>query len=159
MFGYKDENGDNDAIKSPMTGKVIPLSEVNDAAFASESMGKGFAIIPEDGQVVAPFDGEVVALFPTKHAIGLKRVDGLEILIHVGIDSVNLNGEGYEAFVKAGDFVKANTPLLKVDLNVLKEHGIDSTTPVIVTNSHDYQTIQVKNVKTIQSNEAVLNVK
>lgn len=138
MFGYKDENGDNDAIKSPMTGKVIPLSEVNDAAFASESMGKGFAIIPEDGQVVAPFDGEVVALFPTKHAIGLKRVDGLEILIHVGIDSVNLNGEGYEAFVKAGDFVKANTPLLKVDLNVLKEHGIDSTTPVIVTNSHDY---------------------
>lgn len=159
MFGYKDENGDNDAIKSPMTGKVIPLSEVNDAAFASESMGKGFAIIPEDGQVVAPFDGEVVALFPTKHAIGLKRVDGLEILIHVGIDSVNLNGEGYEAFVKAGDFVKANTPLLKVDLNVLKEHGIDSTTPVIVTNSHDYQTIQVKNVKTIHSHEAILNVK
>ena len=159
MFGYKDENGDNDAIKSPMTGKVIPLSEVNDAAFASESMGKGSAIIPEDGQVVAPFDGEVVALFPTKHAIGLKRVDGLEILIHVGIDPVNLNGESYEAFVKSGDFVKANTPLLKVDLNVLKEHGIDSTTPVIVANSHDYQTIQVKNVKTIQSNEAILNVK
>lgn len=72
MFGYKDENSDSDAIKSPMTGKVIPLSEVNDAAFARESMGKGFAIIPENGQVVAPYDGEVLALFPTKHAIGLK---------------------------------------------------------------------------------------
>lgn len=159
LFGYKDEKGDDHAVKSPMTGKVIPLTEVNDAAFASESMGKGFAIIPENGQVVAPFDGEVVALFPTKHAIGLKRVDGLEILIHVGIDSVNLNGEGYEAFVKVGDFVKANDLLLKVDLNVLKEHSVDSTTPVIVTNSHDYQTIQVKNVKTIQSNEAILDVR
>lgn len=159
VLGFDDvKNEDLKSVDAPMSGDVIALSEVQDAAFASEQMGKGYAIIPTDGKVVAPFDGEIVALFPTKHAIGIKRIDGLELLIHIGLDTVNLNGEGFKSYVAVGTHVKAGDLLIEFDLDGMKKKGYDLTTPVIVTNSDQYKNVSFQNKKTIQMNEVILNV-
>lgn len=120
-------------ILAPVKGTVLPLSSIEDQVFASGAMGEGFAIKMEDGHVKAPFDGEVVMTFPTKHAIGLKDKAGNEVLIHVGMDTVNLNGEGFTLFVKEGDRVKAGDRLLDVDLDFIREKGCGDVTPVVVT--------------------------
>lgn len=156
VMGFEDEG--SKAIKAPIEGEVIALDQINDAAFASGTMGKGCAIIPTDGKVVAPFDGEIVALFPTKHAIGIKRVDGLELLIHIGLDTVNLNSEGFDAKVKVKDHVKTGDTLVTFDLDLLKSKGYDVTTPVIVTNSNNYKTIEVKKFGGVKGKEELLNV-
>ncbi len=97
-------------------------------------MGDGFAIEPIEGTLVSPINGEVMTVFPTKHAIGLKTVEGIEILIHVGLDTVNLKGEGFEAFVREGDSVQQGTPLLQVNLDYVKKHAPSIVTPVVFTN-------------------------
>ena len=105
-------------IIAPLTGRIVKLEEVPDKVFAEKIMGDGFAIEPKDNIVVAPVDGEIAILFPTKHAIGMVTAEGLELLIHVGIDTVKLNGEGFKAFVKQGDKVKAGDKLLEVDFKI-----------------------------------------
>lgn len=125
-------------VKSPLRGAVLPLSEVNDDAFKSEALGKGCAIVPVDGQVVAPIDGVVSALFETKHAIGLTGEDGLEVLIHIGLDTVKLGGEHFIAHVAQGDQVKVGDALITFDIEAILEAGYDVTTPVVVTNTQSY---------------------
>ena len=155
LFGIpKDKKADNaeqspinsqtqiDTISSPMTGKLINLNQVNDPTFASGLMGKGAAIIPTIGETVAPEDGEVVSLFRTKHAIGFQTQSGAEILIHIGIDTVKLDGQHFEAHVEAGQKVKKGDRLVSFDIEAIKQAGFEVTTPIIITNSNDYIDVQ-----------------
>ncbi|WP_026672842.1 beta-glucoside-specific PTS transporter subunit IIABC [Alkalihalobacterium bogoriense] len=145
-------------IVSPMTGKVVPLQEVNDAAFASETMGKGIAIEPTVGKVVSPVEGTVSVVFPTGHAIGLTTNDGAEILIHIGINTVQLNGKHFTPVVKQGDTVKEGDLLVSFDLENIKEAGFDVTTPIIITNTDQYlEVIETKQVE-IQAKEPLLTL-
>ncbi|MES1035693.1 beta-glucoside-specific PTS transporter subunit IIABC [Bacillus pumilus] len=125
-------------VQAPMSGKVIPLSEVNDSVFSSEMMGKGVAILPDKGVVQAPFSGKVVTVTPTKHAIGLVSDDGIELLIHVGIDTVSLNGQFFDVLVKEGDEIKTGDHLLLFDIEGIQSNHLDVVTPIIVTNSTQY---------------------
>lgn len=134
---------------SPMDGEIMPLEKVSDQVFASLAMGDGFAIKMSSNTIVSPVDGEVVAIFPTKHAIGLLGNDGNEYLIHVGFDTVNLKGEGFELAIAAGDKVKQGDLLLTIDLDVMKKHNVDLTSPVVVTNLEQRQVkLLVKGVVT-----------
>ncbi|WP_373760764.1 PTS system trehalose-specific EIIBC component [Streptococcus ferus] len=126
-------------VKSPLTGQVKPLSEAVDPVFAQGVMGTGVLVLPSEGELVAPVDGVVSVLFPTKHAIGLVSDDGVELLVHIGMDTVNLEGKGFEAHVKQGDHVKVGDKLISFDIETIKEAGYPVETPVIVTNQNDYQ--------------------
>lgn len=152
-YDLKEKN----TIYSPLTGEVIPLSEVNDLAFSSGSMGEGCAIIPENGQVSAPFDGTVVAIFPTKHAIGLKSNDGIEILIHIGLDTVNDQGKEFTSKVKMGDTIVRGQILIEFNMQALKDKGYDLTTPIIITEGGKVNECS-ENTK-IQSGNILLNLK
>lgn len=144
-------------ISSPMTGKCIPLSDVSDPTFASELMGKGMAIIPTIGQVVAPEDGEVVSIFRTKHAIGFMTDSQVEILIHVGIDTVKLDGQYFEAHVQMGDKVTKGTPLVSFDIEGIKQAGFEITTPIIVSNSDNFIDVTaISNLTEVKSGESLL---
>ena len=126
----------------PLNGESLPLSEVPDPVFGSGAMGPGFAIQPTDGEVRAPLSGVVETVFPTRHAIGLKTDSGLEILIHVGIDTVNLNGQGFSALVKQGERVTAGQPLLRADLDAIHPQVPSVITPIIFTNLEDGTAIE-----------------
>ncbi|MBR4422400.1 MAG: PTS glucose transporter subunit IIA [Erysipelotrichaceae bacterium] len=129
-------------IKAPVNGKVIPAKEIPDDAFAGEMMGPSVGIEPSEGIVYAPFDGEVLMLFPTSHAIGLKSDSGMEVLIHIGVDTVNMNGDGFEAFVAQGDKVKAGDKLLGFDRKKIKEASHPDTLIVALTNDLDLTDIK-----------------
>lgn len=131
----------SETILAPVAGEVCPLSEVKDEVFSSGAMGQGLAIKPSEGLLKSPVDGTVSLVFPTGHAIGLKSKNGAEILIHIGMDTVELNGEGFEVLVSKDQEVKAGQPLVKFDLDAIKAKGYDLTTPVIITNSKSYQEI------------------
>ncbi|HEL0004272.1 TPA: PTS beta-glucoside transporter subunit IIBCA [Streptococcus equi subsp. zooepidemicus] len=135
------------SIYAPMVGTVLPLSEVPDETFSSKLLGEGLAILPNEEYVYAPFDGEVITLFPTKHAIALKNAKGVDVLIHVGIDTVELKGQGFEQLVKAGDTVKQGQPLLRVDLELIGSKGYSLVTPFVVTNSSEQLEIIVNDNK------------
>jgi glucose-specific phosphotransferase system IIA component len=128
------ENKAEYPIYAPLCGEVIDMSQVPDPVFAEKMMGDGFAIKPTSGLVLSPVRGKVIVAFPTKHAIGLSSEDGLEILVHVGIDTVKLKGEGFELLIKEGDTVKVGTPLVKVDLAYVEAHAKSLITPVVFTN-------------------------
>ena len=125
-------------ILAPAEGKCVPMSEVNDPTFSQEILGKGIAIIPAVGKVYAPADGEVTMVFETKHALSVKTSDGAELIIHIGLDTVNLQGKYFNAHVAAGDKVKAGDLLMEFDIDKIKEAGYDVITPVIVCNTPDY---------------------
>ena len=128
-------------ILTPVEGTVVPLAQVKDAAFSAGIMGKGAAIEPTVGEVHAPFNGTVVTLFPTKHALGLISDEGVELLIHIGIDTVQLEGKYFEAFVKQGQRINKGDLLVKFDLEKINEAGYSTQIPIIVTNSQDYQEV------------------
>lgn len=130
---------------SPLSGKIIPLSKVNDSVFAEKTLGNGFAIIPSNNKVYAPFDGEVVSLYPTKHAIGLKDKYNHEILIHIGIDTVNLKGEGFKLYVAQDEKVQAGQLLLEFDAQITQDKNIDLTTPIIFIGNQDIEEIKLDN--------------
>lgn len=130
-------------IIAPITGEVVALEQVPDAVFAEKMMGDGFAIIPKDNIVVAPIDGEIAILFPTKHAIGMISEDNLELLIHVGIDTVTLNGDGFKTFVKQGDKVKAGDKLLEVNFDSIKEKVPSIITPIVFSNLNENKYIDI----------------
>ncbi len=129
-------------IQSPVSGHVLPLSESQDEAFASEALGKGMVILPSEGIVKAPFHAKVEALFPTNHAICLTGENGVEMMIHIGIDTVKLDGKGFKAFVKNGDTVKAGDPLVEFDIAVIKEAGYSDQTMVLITNSDEFALVE-----------------
>ena len=130
-----------DVVYAPLTGKAVELKEVNDPTFAEEILGKGAAIIPAEGKVYAPVDGTVTALFETKHAIGFESTGGMEVLIHVGLDTVKLKGKYFTAHVDAGQEVKKGQLLLEFDMDAIKKEGYDVITPVIITNAYDYSDV------------------
>ena len=146
-------------VKSPIVGEAKKLGEVNDAVFGQECMGKGIAIMPSEGKVYAPFDGVVEAFFNTKHAIGLKSKDGLEVLIHVGIDTVNLEGKYFTDKVKQGDEVKAGQLLLEFDMDSIKKEGYDIITPVIVTNTDNYSDVICNATGNVSKDSSILKIK
>lgn len=132
-----------DEIIIPIDGKLIPISEVPDPVFGQKMMGDGFAIEPENGLVVSPVDGKILNVFPTKHAIGIQSSSGREILIHFGIDTVKLGGEGFEIFVAEGDEVKQGQQLLKVDVEYVKQHAPSIITPIVFTNLNEGQQVLI----------------
>ncbi|HEM3454733.1 sucrose-specific PTS transporter subunit IIBC [Streptococcus suis] len=127
-----------ETLVSPLSGDVVALENVNDPVFSSGAMGKGLAVKPTEGVVYAPADAEVTIAFETGHAYGLKTASGAELLIHIGIDTVSMNGNGFEKLVAAGDKVKAGTPIAKFDAAKIAEAGLDDTTMIIVTNTADF---------------------
>ena len=128
-------------VYAPIEGKAVSLKQVDDATFSEEIMGKGAAIIPTVGRAVAPVDGVVSALFETKHAIGITSEDGVELLIHIGLDTVKLGGKHFTAHIKAGDKVKKGDLLVEFDIEAIKKAGYDTITPVLVTNAYDYKDV------------------
>ncbi|MGT2845645.1 beta-glucoside-specific PTS transporter subunit IIABC [Streptococcus massiliensis] len=146
-------------VNSPLSGQVIALEDTPDAVFASGAMGQGVAIEPKIGEVIAPADGVVRLLFPTNHAIGLATDDGAEILIHVGMDTVELDGKGFTAHITQGSKVKAGQLLLSFDIAAIKEAGYKVTTPIIVTNTADYANITTLAKEEIDFGAPLLEVK
>ncbi|GGI14620.1 glucose-specific PTS transporter subunit IIBC [Gottfriedia solisilvae] len=134
----------DEEIINPIEGEIIPITEVPDQVFSGKMMGDGFAIIPSEGTVVSPVDGEIVNVFPTKHAIGILSKGGKEILIHIGIDTVKLNGEGFEVLVAQGDKVTKGQQLVKVDLHFIRENAPSTITPVVFTNLSEGQEVVIE---------------
>ncbi|MEB6378431.1 PTS beta-glucoside transporter subunit IIABC [Leclercia adecarboxylata] len=149
--------GENEVL-SPMSGTVLALDQVPDATFASGLLGKGAAIIPADNRVIAPFAGEVASLFATKHAIGLLSDNGIEVLIHVGIDTVKLDGRPFTAHVKVGDKIQPGDLLLEFDRQAIIDAGYDLATPIIVSNSDDYSDVVTLPSTTVQAGSPLLCV-
>ena len=145
-------------VSSPITGKVVPLSETPDAVFASGAMGKGVAIEPSVGEVVAPVDGVIRLLFPTNHAIGLATDDDAELLIHVGMDTVALDGKGFTAHVVQGSKVKKGQLLLSFDINAIKDAGYSVTTPIIVTNTDRFKDLKILAEGEVKLGEPLLSL-
>ncbi len=133
LFGKKEVKKEETVI-APLTGKIVNIEEVPDPTFAQKMMGDGIAIEPTEGVVVSPVDGEIVQFFHTKHAIGIQSESGAEILIHVGLETVSMNGEGFEGHVNVGDKVKAGDKLLSFDLDLIKEKAASTVTPIVITN-------------------------
>lgn len=125
-------------ILAPFTGKVAPIDQCADPVFASRAMGDGLVITPENGTLVSPVDGTVMMVFPTKHAIGLQSRDGTEILIHIGMDTVSLDGRPYTVLVESGQCVKAGQKLIKADLDAIREAGLSVETPIVITNGKSF---------------------
>lgn len=136
MFKKLFQKSDEIEIIAPMSGELVSLEKVPDPVFAEKMMGEGAAIIPSEGNVVAPVNGKVVQVPDTKHAIGLEAEDGTEVLIHVGLETVGLKGQGFSLKVKPGDQVKIGTPLIDVDLSYISEHAANTITPVVITNTN-----------------------
>lgn len=138
----EEETKDNETvIYAPVEGELVDLTTIKDEVFSSLAMGNGVAISPVKGEVKAPFDGIITTFFPTGHAIGMEADNGAEILIHVGMDTVSLDGEGFVPQVKEGDRVKKGQLLLKFDMDVIKAHGLETITPVVLTNTDDLQSV------------------
>lgn len=128
MFNFfKKSKSKGDELKAPIKGNLIPLSEVSDDVFSQKMLGDGFAVKPTGQEVVAPVSGTITPLFPTKHAIGIKTAEGLEVLIHLGIDTVELKGKPFKLFVEQGDSVKAGDKLAEMDIADVADHGLDNT--------------------------------
>lgn len=146
LFGKKPKQpapaSEGFRVASPLSGTVRVLSQIEDPVFSSEALGKGCAIEPSRGEVTAPFDGTIVQVAATKHAVGVRSAEGLEVLIHVGMETVELGGRGYELLVREGDVVKKGQLLLRFDLEAITAAGYRLTTPVVVTNSDDYADVE-----------------
>ena len=155
----KPEVGNTQHIAAPASGEVLPLSEAGDAAFSEGLLGKGAVIVPKVGEIIAPFDGVVVTLFPTKHAIGLLSSQGAELLIHVGIDTVQLDGQFFESFVKQGEVIKQGQKLLSFDIKAIETAGFNTQIPIIVTNTQDYSQVEATTAQTINEGESFITVR
>jgi glucose PTS system EIICBA or EIICB component len=141
------------SIASPLTGKIMPISDVPDEVFSGKMMGDGFAVEPTGNVVVSPVDGKIINVFPTKHAIGIESKEGREILIHFGIDTVNLKGEGFDVFVEQGDEVKQGQELMKVNLEYIKENAKSTVTPIVFTNLQDGEKIVLNKKDAVEKGE------
>lgn len=148
----------DDAIDSPVKGRIIPLADVNDAVFASGAMGKGIAIYPKIGEIIAPADCTITALYPTLHAIGLKLDNGLEILIHIGIDTVKLQGQFFKSYVQVGQHIPKETKIISFDIDKIEQQGLDLTTSIIVVNSQLYKNIEGSNQVEVDYNDKLLAI-
>ena len=146
-------------LSACLNGTVVPLAEVKDEAFASGALGDGIAIEPIDGELVAPADGEISSTFETHHAVGMTTVDGAELLMHIGIDTVKLGGKHFTYLVNEGDKVKKGQPLIRLELEAIKAEGYPVTTPLIVCNTDDYAAVAAKASGTVKQGDALLELK
>lgn len=135
------------SIYAPMTGDIIPIAEVPDPTFSEKMMGDGVAIEPKDGEVRAPVDGEIVQLFPTKHAIGIRSQLGVEVLVHIGLETVGLDGQGFEAHVQQGEYVKKGDLLITIDLKYIRKHAESTISPIVITNSNEWTLTETENAQ------------
>lgn len=145
-------------LVSPLSGTAIAMTEVSDPVFASECMGRGIAIVPDEGTLYAPADGTVIVLADTGHAVGMKTDAGTEVLMHIGIDTVALEGKPFTARVKLGDHVTAGQPLMDIDLEYIRAQGLDTVTPVIVTNTADYASVEALADGPVKPGDPVVSV-
>ncbi|GAA0595487.1 PTS glucose transporter subunit IIA [Virgibacillus siamensis] len=152
LFGKKEVS-----VAAPMNGNLVQLSDVPDPVFNQKMMGDGIAIQPDDGKVVAPVDGEIIQIPETKHAIGLRTADGVEILIHIGLESVSLKGEGFTVKTEVGKSVSTGDELLEFDLEYVREHAADTVTPIVITNSQETEkTFVMTEEKSCKAAETVI---
>lgn len=149
---------DSNSIKSPLTGNVVALTDVPDPVFAGLMLGKGIAIEPTSGEVVSPVNGTVTTVFPTGHAVGLTSDNGIEVLIHVGMDTVSLNGKGFTQHVKAGEKVTIGQKLVTVDLEAVKAAGYPIVTPIVITNTADFADVTTTQASSVTSGDDLLTI-
>lgn len=165
MFYKEDELVQNESeekdtiLLSPLEGEVVPLESIEDQTFASGMLGKGLAIIPSQGTLKSPVDGEIIALFPTGHAIGLKSDSGIEILIHIGMDTVQLNGRGFSTKVTAGEHVQKGQVLIEFDQKLIQSEGYSLVTPVLVTNWEEFSDMTIENQQDIAFGQKMISVR
>ena len=133
-FGKNQDDVKEEVIYSPVDVELMDMTDVPDPVFSKIMLGDGVAVKPKNGTIVSPVDGEVIQLFHTKHAIGIRTLSGLELLIHIGLETVGLNGEGFEAHIKEGDKVKAGDPLITCDLALIEEKAASTVTPIVIMN-------------------------
>ncbi len=162
MFGGKAETETQKSneiiINSPLTGKVLDLTQIEDAAFSSGVLGNGVAIEPTVGVAVSPVDGTVETLFKTNHAIGIVTESGAEILIHIGMDTVKLDGKHFTAKIAQGDVVKMGQPLVEFDIEAIKAEGYSLVTPVVVTNSDNFESINFTFDRNVEIKEELIKL-
>lgn len=159
MFSFLKKKKNDIVIGSPCKGTAVPLSEVNDPTFSEGILGPGAAVIPAEGKIVAPADGTIQLVFNTLHAISMLTEDNAELVIHVGIDTVNRKGEGFTSHVAAGDKVKKGDLLLEVDLDALKADGYDTVTPVIVCNGTEFSSVKDSAGKEVSALDEIIIIK
>lgn len=158
MFGLFKKKKTEYLLGAPAKGKAVPLSEVNDPTFSEGMLGQGVAVIPSEGKIYAPIDGEVGMVFDTLHAVSLTADCGAEVLIHVGLDTVKMNGDGFVGHVQAGDKVKKGDLLLEVDLEKVKAAGYDTITPMLICNTDDYASVEGLSGKGVQPGDDVIKI-
>jgi len=156
MFGLFKSKGVT--VLSPTGGEIISLESVNDEVFSQKMVGDGIAIIPHNGTFVAPFDGEITKLFSTLHAYSIKHKSGLEVIVHIGLETVSLAGDGFEALVSQGEIVKAGEIVIKADLEKIKSLGKDMVTPIVITQMQKYTSLE-KYTGAVESKEPIMEVK
>ena len=156
-FFKKSQKTENNHVKlyNPINGNVVPISEVADPVFSQKMMGDGFGVEPTDGEVYSPVDGKIASVFPTKHALGLKLDNGVDLLIHIGIDTVELEGKPFTVLVEEGDQVTPETLLVKVDLDALKEAGKKDTVIIAFTNMEVVEDYSLSNTGNINRGELI----
>ncbi len=156
MFFKKKKTG---SILSICDGQTVSLSEVGDAVFAERILGDGVALFPESEEICSPVDGKVIQVFETKHAYSILSDDGLEILVHIGLNTVELSGEGFEAFVKAGDVIKKGDKIAKINIEYIESMGYQLYTPILITNLDKIQKMDIKVQKVKKGEEIISYIK
>lgn len=146
------------SLKAVEDGRTIPMDEVNDQTFAQELLGPGIAIVPSNGTVVSPIDGTIATVMDTKHAVCIQGEDGLELIVHAGLDTVELNGKYYQTYKEIGDQVKAGDVLLEFDLEEITKAGYDVTTPIVITNLGDYKITKCLTGQQVKAGKEVIQL-
>lgn len=159
MFALFNKKEDHYKLYSPCDGEMIPIENVNDDMFSKKMLGDGCAFIPKDGMIYSPVSGEIIATFPTKHAIGIRGKSGVEILIHVGLDTVNLNGTGFLQYVTQNQTVKAGKALMYADIDLIKRKGIDTIIMMVITNSEKYCLTGNREKRIVSKKELLFEIK
>lgn len=153
-----EKNAKTISLKAVEDGRTIPMDEVNDQTFAQELLGPGIAIVPSNGTVVSPIDGTIATVMDTKHAVCIQGEDGLELIVHAGLDTVELNGKYYQTYREIGDQVKAGDVLLEFDLEEITKAGYDVTTPIVITNLGDYKITKCLTGQQVKAGEEVIQL-
>lgn len=155
MFGGKKEP---EKVLSPVAGKAVPLSEVSDPVFSQEVLGKGIAVIPSDGNFLAPISGEVIVMFDTGHAVSIRGDNGAEIIVHIGLDTVQLKGQHFTIHAKRGDRVQAGDLLITADLEKIRAAGYDVITPVIICNTPDFPNLVCHTGNEVKAGDPIITL-
>lgn len=153
-----EKNAKTISLKAVEDGRTIPMDEVNDQTFAQELLGPGIAIGPSNGTVVSPINGTIATVMDTKHAVCIQGEDGLELIVHAGLDTVELNGKYYQTYKEIGDQVKAGDVLLEFDLEEITKAGYDVTTPIVITNLGDYKITKCLTGQQVKAGEEVIQL-